>query len=552
MPVQVVGRYEKIWKPHAVQAEFVRLPFSFFEGFYGGAAGGGKSELLLMLPIVYGFHDIPGFQGIIFRKTFPQLEESLIPRSHSFYKPLQGRYNDSKHVWTFPSGATIRFSYMETDQDARDHDTAEYHYAGFDELTAFNAFKYLYITSRVRSSIPGVPAIVRSASNPGNVGHVWVRDRFVAPAPLGRKRIYDSVSETSRIFIPAKLTDNPHLVKNDPGYRKRLELLPEAERRAKIYGDWWVFAGQVFSEWRDRYAGTTFSDEPANANHVVEDFEPPLFWPRIIAADWGFAAKTWVGWGAVSPDQRLFLYREHAVTKTDIAIWGADVRRLSQYELNANAIRIAVLDPSAWARRGEEKTIAIQITEATGIRWEKADNDRIGGKLWMHEMLRWKNKPPSSEHLPPEGFDPQFFDWVLRNQGSAAAVEYYNLFQPEAPELNIPKLQVCKRCVEFRKVIPSCVYDDKEGEVIEDVKEFAGDDPYDGGRYLVKAFHRLTKEAKEKGQAVDQLGQIIHRLETTGDWNTYYRQMHRYEKSHSGPVPVYRGRRRGVHYVARG
>jgi hypothetical protein len=548
MPVEVTGRYEKLWKPHAIQAEFSQLPFDFFEALYGGAAGGGKSELLLMLPILYGFHDIPGFNGIIFRRTFPQLEESLIPRSHGFYKPIGGRYNDSKHVWTFPSGATIRFSYLETDQDARDHDTAEYHYAAFDELTAFNSFKYLYITSRVRSSIPGVPALVRAASNPGNIGHVWVRDRFVKDAPHGRVRIFDEISETNRIFIPAKLTDNPYLNERDPGYRRRLELLPEAERRAKIYGDWWVFAGQVFSEWRDTFTGTRFEDEPANASHVVPYFEPPSWWPRVIAADWGYAAKTWVGFGAVSPDERMFLYREYCKDKKDIVEWGSDIRRMLQSELAAGSIRLSLLDPSAWAKRGDQKTIHIQIEEATGLKWEKADNDRIGGKLWMHEMLRWKQKPPAK--IPEQGFDIEMFYHILRNQSNQAAVDYYNAFQPEEPEKNIPKLQVCRSCVAFREAIPACVYDDKDGEIVEDVKEFIGDDPYDGGRYLLKGFHRLLSESVRKGVAFDQLGQIVQNLKATKDWNRYFRQMHSYEKTKRGPRPVHRGRRRGVHYVA--
>lgn len=550
MPVEVVGRYEKIWKPHDIQAEFVKLPFSIFEALYGGAAGGGKSELLLMLPILYGWHDVPGFQGIIFRKTFPQLEESLIPRSHGFYKHLAGRYNDTKHVWTFPSGATIRFSYLETDQDARDHDTAEYQYAGFDELTSlphsphFN--RYIYITSRCRSSIPGVPAIVRGATNPGNIGHIWVRDRFVGPNPNGRVIIYDKASETKRMFIPAKLTDNPYLMKSDPGYIKRLNLLPEAERRAKVLGDWWVFAGQVFSEWRDLFTGVNFQDEPSNASHVIPDFEPPLWWPRVIAADWGYAAQTWVGWGAVSPDSRCFLYREYVAERADIADWGADVQRISEHEIDS--IRVKVLDPSAWAKRGEQRSIAEQIMDATGMIWEKADNDRLGGKMLMHEMLRWKQKPPS--YIPQEGFNVETFQEVLRRSGPNAATEYYELFQPEPSETNIPKLQVCRRCINFRKTIPACVYEDKDGQVIEDVAEFNGDDPYDGGRYLIKAFHRLINESKRKGKAHDKLAEIIENLERTQDWTRYYRQMHAFEGASHGPRPVYRGRSRGVGYVA--
>jgi hypothetical protein len=144
------------------------------------------------------------------------------------------------------------------------------------------------------------------------------------------------------------------------------------------------------------------------------------------------------------------------------------------------------------------------------MKWEKADNDRLGGKMWMHEMLRWKNKPPS--YIPEEGFQVDLFHQILRNSGPNAATDYYDMFQPEPPETGLPKLQVTKSCVEFRKVIPSCVYDDKDGEVVEDVKEFNGDDPYDGGRYLVKAFQRLLREAVAKGQSHDRLAEIITTL----------------------------------------
>ena len=524
--ITVTSRYEKIWEPHKKQVEFIRLPFSIFEAFYGGAAGGGKSELLLMLPILYGFHERTGFHGALFRQTFPQLEESLIPRSHGFYKPLGASYNDTKHVWTFPSGAKIRLSYLETEKDAREHDTAEYHYVGFDELTAFLEFVYRYITSRVRSTLDGVPALIRAASNPGNIGHVWVRTRFVSPAPDGGVKIYDGYTKTFRFFVRARFTDNPYLMQKDPNYINRLKILPEAEQRAKIDGDWWVFSGQVFSEFRDPFIGAPFHGEPSNACHVVEDFEPPYWWPRVISADWGYSAKTWVGWGAVAPDGWLFLYREYARQKTSIEEWGADVRRISQFELPN--LGCATLDPSAWGKRGEAKTLAQQIIEATGINWDQADNDRLGGKLLMHEMLRWKPRPP--RYVPPEGYLEETAQRIFRMQGTEAYEEYIKLFMPEEPEHNLPKIQICKSCAYLREALPACVYEQKDGKNTEDVAEFDGDDPYDGARYLIKAYHRYIRESKIKHTKQIALGEIIQKLSDTGDYNTFHRQMHNFEK----------------------
>jgi len=539
--IQVSSPLDKIWEPHKKQIEFIRLPFSIFEALYGGAAGGGKSELLLMLPILYGFHEHPGFHGVLFRQTFPQLEESLIPRSHGFYKHLGATYNDTKHFWTFPSGARIRLSYLDTEKDAREHDTAEYHYVGFDELTAFIEFVYRYITSRVRSTISGVPPLIRSASNPGNRGHVWVRTRFVAPAPEGGARLFDSFTQTYRFFVRARLTDNPFLMKKDPGYLNRLRILPEAEQRAKIDGDWWVFSGQVFNEWRDPFIGAAFHGEPGNACHVIPDFEPPYWWPRIISADWGYTAKTWVGWGAVAPDGRLFLYREYAREKTSIEEWGADVRRISQFELPN--LGCATLDPSAWGKRGEAKTLEQQITEATGIRWDPADNDRLGGKLLMHEMLRWKPRPP--RYIPAEGFNEETAQRILRMQGPGIYDEYLKMFQPEEPERNLPKLQVCRSCEYFREAIPACIYEQRDGKNTEDVADFDGDDPYDGGRYLIKAYNRYVRESKTKHEKQVALGGILEKLAETNDYNEFHRRMYHYEKKFLGKShSVYRTRAR--------
>lgn len=530
--VQVVDNYSKVWEPFPKQVEFIEIPDTVFEALYGGAVGGGKSELLLMLPVVRRWVDNPYFHGIIFRKTFPQLEESLIPRSREFYNPLGATYNESKHVWTFPSGAMIRLSYMERDVDALNHDTAEYNYIGFDELTHFTFFQYSYLTSRVRSGKSGLPKIVRTASNPGNIGHMWVRERFIEPAPNGGVLIFDNRSKSKRIFIRSRITDNPYILKNDPDYINRLYILPEAERRAKMDGDWWVFAGQVFTEFRVQ----PNTDEPAFARHVVPYFEPPDWWPRIVACDWGYTAKTWVGWAAIAPDTRVYVYRELVREKTAIELWAADVLRASQFELGS--IAACELDPSAWQERGQ-KTIAKQIMDATpGMSWNPADNDRLGGKLLMHEMLRWTPRPP--RYTPKEGYSQEVANKILRLYGQKKFEEYGKMFEPEPVETNLPRLQIMNNCSHLINTIPLCVYETRKDRITEDVAEFNGDDPYDGSRYLIKAVDNYLRGVQEEHRKRQQIAQIQGNLATTGDMTAFYRQMEKLEAEQQTVVEISR------------
>jgi hypothetical protein len=536
------GGVRRSWKPFPRQEKFLSLPWEVFEAFYGGAVGGGKSELLVLIPILMGWHKNRYFRGIIFRRTMPELKESLIPRSEEIYKAEGGIYNATDHIWKFPSGASIKFSYLESMADARSHDTSEFHYAAFDELTHFEEGEYTYIVgSRVRSTIPELPACVRSASNPGNIGHAWVRKLFVEPDKegLGDTIIYDEQTRTYRAFVRARLTDNPYLMKNDPNYINRLRRLPPAEYKAKVEGDWWVFAGQVFSEFRaEKLIG-----EPSNALHVIDPFRIPAFWPRVLSIDWGginpdLKAKTIAGWYAIAPGRQAFKYREY-VSKDKIAIWGADVARLSAGE----PIRRVVLDPSAWASRGEKHTLMEQFVQASQFRQvEKATNDRIAGKQLLHEHLRWSPRPP--RYTPPEGYDQDVADRIYRIYGTRGLRDYKEMFQPERNEGNIPKLFIFRQCVETIDIIPKCTYNDpgKAGKNPEDVREFDGDDAYDETRYGVNAIEDLLGSPDAELEKLVVEGRIVDNLQRTGDQTAYYRAMEKFEKDNKpddSPTRVY-------------
>lgn len=541
------GGVRRTWRPFPRQEKFISLPDEVFEAFYGGALGGGKSELLVLLPVLRGWHKKRSFRGIIFRRTIPELRESLIPRSEEIYKALGADYNSQYHTWTFPSGATVKFSHLESMADARSHDTAEFHYAAFDELTHFEENEYTYIAgSRVRSTDPDIPALVRSASNPGNIGHAWVRALFVEPDPegLGDTIIYDGTTNTYRCFVRARLEDNFYWAKYDPNYVnriRRLKIINPAEYKAKAEGDWWVFAGQVFTEFRvNRISG-----EPESALHVIEPFRIPDWWTRILSVDWGGSnpdtkARTWAGWFAIAPKNRVYLYREYTA-KEKIQVWASDVARLSTGE----DLRRVVLDPSAWAQRGDAHTLHQQFVEATGFHHTyKADNDRLGGLSLLHEYFRWKPLPP--RYVPPGGYDPELAARIFRVHGSKAVKEYQEMFLPQRPEGPLPKLLVFEHCTAFIDVIPKCVYNEpgKAGKNVEDVKEFDGDDPYDGGRYGVKAVddYLNSPDLEEEHKRREDVGSIVGRLEQTGDQTAFYRAMEAHERKYKeddSPVALY-------------
>lgn len=536
-----------IFRPNpGPQETFLGLSDDILEGFYGGALGGGKSWVLLMLPIVRQFYKHPDFSGIIFRRTYPQLEEYLIPESKKIYPKvnLGAEYNEAKHSWRFSSGARLKFAFLEDMDDAKEHDGHQYNYIGFDELTHFGMNEYIYMITRLRSGAKGLPSIVRSTSNPGNIGHTWVRERFIDPCISGYSKILDRKSNTLRIFIPSKIKDNPILLENNPNYINQLMLLPEAERKAKMEGDWYSFSGQVFSEFRSIHS----SFEPENALHVISPFPIPSYWPKILSLDWGFTHKTAFYAHAISPDARVFTYKEIIAQKRSIADWGAEVCQFIKTQEN---IVLGVLDPSAWKEEGHPKTLAAQIEEATEFTWEKADNDRVAGKMNMHDFLRWEPRP--KKYIPKGGYDPNHYNLLNRLYGPKVADDYFQAFQPEPDELNLPRWQIFNTCPELIKVIPTCVYDEKR---VEDVAKFVGDDAYDSARYGLKAVDLYIKQAKDEFEKFARLDKITKEYQATGDYNRFHQKMEKLDAQMANETIAFnifkerRRAKRGIRYAS--
>jgi len=211
-------------KPTPKQADFLLLNCK--EALYGGAAGGGKSDALLMAALQYVM--IPNYSAILFRRTYADLAlpGALMDRSMEWLGGTDAHFDSQKHLWTFPSGATLAFGNMERERDRFRYQSAEFQFVGFDELTQFTKTQYVYMFSRMRR-LEGspIPLKMRSASNPGNIGHDWVKQRFLIEG-----KTY------GRVFIPAKLSENPYL--DQQGYIDSLNELDPITRRQYLEGDW--------------------------------------------------------------------------------------------------------------------------------------------------------------------------------------------------------------------------------------------------------------------------------------------------------------------------
>ena len=229
-----------LWKPTEKQSDF--LSAAEDEVLFGGAAGGGKSDAIIVdaLGASFGGWRSARYRALLIRRTFPQLRE-IIDRSRLIYPAVDpgAKYKEADKEWQFSSGAKVIFGFCERDPDVYQYQGHEYQWIGIDELGHFpTSFVYEYLTSRNRSADPSIPCYMRATCNPGPK---WIMQRF-GITKSGQPSLVNIDIEGRKFrrrFIPSFLNDNPHL--QGTGYREKLMQLPQAQREMLLDGRWDVF-----------------------------------------------------------------------------------------------------------------------------------------------------------------------------------------------------------------------------------------------------------------------------------------------------------------------
>ncbi len=354
--------------PTPKQYQFLAASEDFV--LYGGAAGGGKSYAILFDAVRYAH--MKGYRGVIIRRSMPELRE-LIDISREIYPAMFGKantkYNSSEKTWRFPSGAILEFGFLDNPADKYQYQGKQYAWVGFDELgLQATPEGFDYLKSRLRTTLPIKPSI-RCTANPGSL---WVKERFIDPAPPNTT-FRDKVGLTYR-FIPSLISDNPYMYQNGEGqYVKMLSSMSEVERRQLLEGDWTVSDDSAFPEFKV-------------STHVIPgDTFIPKHWNRFAGIDYGFNDNAAVVWCAVNPENgQIVVYKEFAQR----GLHGFDFAQAIMHEEQEELVNVDhVVDHTIWNVTGQiGPTIGMDMQRA-GLRMRRADKNRTAGKGQIHARL---------------------------------------------------------------------------------------------------------------------------------------------------------------------
>jgi hypothetical protein len=348
---------------------------------YGGAAFGGKTYGELILARVAA-ELWPGVQIAFFRRTYPELDGpgAAIQKAYEIFGGV-AHGTDGGKEWQWTNGSTFYFRHCQNEQDVYNYQSQQIDILLGDEATHFTWFiiDYLLTRNRANVGIEGFKPFAVLTSNPGNVGHVWYSQVFdVAKAQGEHETLKKTLNPNGKYapvyFIPAFLEDNQIGVARDPGYEGRLMERDPQVAKALRYGDWSIFAGQMFPLWMEERI-------------ACDEFDIKDWWPKWRALDFGFVHPFAAGWLTKNPDNgRIYVYRatlQSGLTDQQQA------RVIKELTTPKEQIPFTYASPDMWARKTDGAKVFTSVDEYKdeGVLLTQADNNRLDGVRKIQRLL---------------------------------------------------------------------------------------------------------------------------------------------------------------------
>lgn len=357
----------KLGKPNDKQLEFLRGKERFVT--YGGSRGGGKSWVVRAKAVLLGAKHA-GIRMLLLRRTYPELKENhIVPLQtllQTYNKGSIAKYKETDKVFEFINGSRLKLGYLDSDSDVLQYQGQEYDIIFMDEATHFTEFMFNTLKACLRGANK-FPKRFYLTCNPGGIGHEWVKRLFISRQYKQDERAEDYT------FIRASVYDNTALLEADTEYVRMLETLPDGLKRAWLYGDWDVFEGQYFSEWRYDI-------------HTCEPFEIPSHWRRYTTMDYGLDMLAHYDI-AVDEHNNAYVYREIHESGLIVSDAVQKIKTLESEDKHGQYVtRLA--PPDLWNTQSMTgKSTAILFGEA-GLNLIQSNNDRVAGWLAIHELLK--------------------------------------------------------------------------------------------------------------------------------------------------------------------
>ena len=378
---------DEVWKPQlGPQEKAIRAAF-IEELFFGGARGGGKPSFLMGDFAADVQENGSAWRGIVFRRTYPELDEVVEEGKRVLYKAFPGtEYKVGVHEFRIPHATgdvVLRLRHMENVGDADHYMGHQYTWISFDELPnwpSLEAYKKLKACLRSTAGVPNMR--IRSTGNPGGVGHQAVKEYFIDPAPEGEVVIQDDQSINPRMFIKSLVTDNRILLAADPGYIDRLKGVGDEHLvKAWLEGDWDSFVGQYFTSWSNEC--------------VIPSFPVPDSWPLFGGLDYGEASPTSFGLYTIDFDGNIYRIGEYYQAGAAASTHAYEIDKMIQSNpfTGGRPPSQIYADPSMWAKRRLTEAVThspYDIFSEQGLHLTKGNNDRITGWRVINDALTKK------------------------------------------------------------------------------------------------------------------------------------------------------------------